>query len=101
MTGQVATPNMAEVLYLLDRQHRIVDVGMRTGWPYGIEELCVTLEGENIDLDHGNYLRHGDCNLVRLPKAFEAVLEALARKSEAELASGIATGGSIATGGGV
>ena len=82
MIGQVSTPNMAEVLYLLDRHHRVVDVGMQATWPYGIEELCVTLEGENIDLDHRCYLLHGECSLPKLQKAFDAVMAIVWRKDE-------------------
>ncbi len=88
MSCQVSTPNMAEVVYLLDRHHRVVDVGMQATWPYGIEELCVTLEGENIDLDHLGYLQHGTCNLTKLPKAFEAVMTAVWRKDEEQAARG-------------
>ncbi len=83
MSKQVSTPNMAEVLYLLDRHHRVVDVGMKATWPYGIEELCVTLEGENIDLDHRCYLQHGSCSLSKLPKAFDAVMSIVWQKVEA------------------
>lgn len=89
MNGQVSTPNMAEVLYLLDRHHRVVDVGMQATWPYGIEELCITLEGENIDLDHRCYLQHGACSLSQLPKAFDAVMAVVWRKAEeASIAEG-------------
>jgi hypothetical protein len=88
MSGQVSTPNMAEVLYLLDRRHRIVDVGLQATWPYGIEELCVTLEGENIDLDHRCYLLHGECRLSELRKAFDAVMSVVWRKDEERAAGG-------------
>ena len=82
MSATIATSNMAEVLYLLDRHHRVIDAGMKEGWPYGIVELCVTLEGQNIDLDHMNYIRHGGCELLRLPEAFDAVMAVVWRKAE-------------------
>jgi len=81
--GQVSTSNLAEVQYLVDYcHHRIVDVGTRASWPYGIEELCITLEGEHIELDHGNYLRHGSCTLSKLEGIFAAVMTVLRRKEE-------------------
>ena len=96
MTGQVATSNMAEVLFLLERHHAIVDVGMRPTWPYGIEDVCVTLEGEDIELDHRSYLGHGGASLAKLSKAFEAVLAAVAREEEQRFfGRGGATGGGV------
>lgn len=92
MSGRISTPNMAEVLYLLDRNHRVVDVGMKATWPYGIEELCVTLEGENIDLDHRCYLQHGECSLSKLPKAFDAVMAVVWRNDEE---AAVSEGGSL------
>ncbi len=81
----VTTPNMLEVAYLLDRFHRIVKVETQAGWPYGIEELAVTLEGENIDLDHHNFLSHGKFAMNRLPKlskAFSDVMAVIDRQTE-------------------
>ncbi len=81
----VTTPNMLEVAYLLDRFHRIVKVETQAGWPYGIEELAVTLEGENIDLDHHNFLSHGKFamnRLSKLSKAFSDVMAVIDRQSE-------------------
>jgi len=81
----VTTPNMLEVAYLLDRFHRIVKVETQAGWPYGIEELAVTLEGANIDLDHHNFLSHGEFKMDRLPqlsKAFGNVMSVIDRQAE-------------------
>ena len=79
---QVATSNLLEVLYLLDVcHHRIVAVGQQSTWPYGIEELSVTLEGEGIDLDHQNYLRHGSVDFQKLPTAFEAIAAMMATQA--------------------
>lgn len=81
----VTTPNMLEVAYLLDRFHRIVKVTTQAGWPYGIEELAVTLEGANIDLDHHNFLSHGEFKMNRLPtisKAFGEVMAVIEKQAE-------------------
>ena len=76
---QVSTSNLAEVLYLLETcHHRVVAVGQQSTWPYGIEEL----EGEGIDLDHANYLRHGSCDLRKLPRAFDAIMAVVWQKAE-------------------
>jgi hypothetical protein len=81
----ITTPNMLEVAYLLDRFHRIVGVTTRSGWPYGIEELAVTLEGANIDLDHHNFLSHGEfkaSRLVKLSKVFSEVMSVIDMQAE-------------------
>jgi hypothetical protein len=79
----ITTPNMLEVAYLLDRHHQITNVATRTSWPYGIAELAVTLAGENIDLDHANFLRHGLVDVRRLPGALAAVTTQINREVEA------------------
>ena len=85
----IITPNMLEVAYLLDRHHQITHVSTQAGWPYGIEELAVTLEGENIDLDHANFLRHGECrDLAPLAKTFAAVLTIIDQQVEARALAG-------------
>jgi hypothetical protein len=72
---RVTTPNILEIIYLLDRHHKVVHVGTEAGWPYGIEELAVTLEGENIDLDHANFIKHGEgIKLSSLPVAFDMIM---------------------------
>jgi len=73
----ITTPNMLEIAYLLDRSHRIVAVTTQAGWPYGIEELAVTLEGKNIDLDHHNFMSHGESAKKRLPNISKAFAEVL------------------------
>ena len=81
--GQVTTPNILEVCYLLDRHHSIINVTTQAGWPYGIEELAVTLEGEGIDLDHHCFLNHGEFrDLSPLAKAFAAVQAVIDSKSD-------------------
>jgi hypothetical protein len=86
---RVEVSNLAEVEFLLNyAHHKIVDVGLKTSWPHGVVELCVTLEGRNIELDHHSYMRHGGCNLERLPGAFDAVKSMLWRKVEAAAEGG-------------
>jgi len=78
----ITTPNLLEVAYLLERHHQITQVATQTAWPYGIEELAVTLAGENIELDHANFLRHGKTSLGKLPKALSAIQSAVAQAVE-------------------
>jgi len=85
MIQKLSTPNILEIAYLLARHHRIIDVATQTSWPYGINELSVTLEGEDIELDHGSFLRHGQTALSEVPKAFEAVQNILWQKIEGGL----------------
>lgn len=81
----ITTPNMLEIAYLLDRRHRITGVTTQAGWPYGIEELSVTLEGENIDLDHLSFMRHGEVrDLSPLARAFQAVQAVIDKQTEDE-----------------
>jgi hypothetical protein len=89
MKERLTTPNILEIAYLLDRHHRIVVVGTQAGWPYGIEELAVTLEGQNIDLDHQSFMRHGEIrDLQPIAKAFAAVQAVIDRQAEAAAISG-------------
>lgn len=81
----VTTPNMLEIAYLLERHHTITRVTTQAGWPYGIEELAVTLAGENINVDHRGFCRHGEFCLNELPEltaAFSAVMATLARQAK-------------------
>jgi len=78
----ITTPNLLEVAYLLERHHEITHVTTQASWPYGIEELAVTLVGENIELDHANFLRHGETSLGQLPKALSAIQSAVAQAVE-------------------
>jgi hypothetical protein len=78
---------MAEVLYLLDRSHRIISAGMETTME-GTRVFSVTMEGERIEDDHSNYLKFCPCQLSRLWIAFSAVLQAIGEKAEAEKTAG-------------
>ena len=83
LTQRVEVSNLAEVEYLLNYgHHKIIDVGLKTSWPHGVEELCVTLEGENIQLDHHSYMSHGGCKIQRLPGTFDAVKSILWLKED-------------------
>ena len=85
--SQLETSNLLEVEYMLDRGHRVSAVTLRKSWPYGIPELCVLLEGEQIDLDRMSFLRHGllSHTNLRLDEAFKAVLDVLWRQAEGGL----------------
>ena len=82
MIERIITPNMLEIAYLLQRHHRVVAVDTAMGWPYGIKELAVTLEGSDIGIDHANFLRHGMIHLEQVPAAFAVVQAAIREKSE-------------------
>lgn len=91
MTKRITTPNMLEIAYLLDRHHRITSVSTQAGWPYGIDELAVTIEGENIDLDRMSFCRHSGFSTPHLPeltKAFAAVQAVIDRQLEDAALSG-------------
>lgn len=88
-TPTITVSNMAEVLYLLDRSHRIINVGMETTME-GTSVFSVTMEGERIEDDHSNYLSYCPCQLSRLGIAFSAVLQAIGDKAEAEKEGGAA-----------
>ena len=84
MIERITTPNMLEIAYLLDRRHQIIGVSTAITWPYGINDLAVTLEGDNIDLDHGTFLRHGIVSFAHIAKAMDAVQRVIARQQDAQ-----------------
>jgi hypothetical protein len=71
--------NMDEVVYLLDRSFRIIEVGMQPT-DEGCSYFGVTLEGEGIGAAHSEYLTHRPFQLSRLPVAFEAIIETLQKQ---------------------
>jgi len=84
MTGRlpaVATANMAEVQFLLERGNRIIDAGLEPTL-HGTSVFMVRLEGEKAESDHSDYLSFPTCNIVSLPRAFRAVSEAIERKEK-------------------
>ena len=85
----LTTPNILEIAYLLDRHHRITGVTTQASWPYGISELAVSLEGEDIELDRANFMRHGECrNLTPLAQTFAAIQAIIDRQAEDSAFSG-------------
>ena len=84
----ISTANMAEVVYLLDRGNRIIDVGLETTLE-GSSVFSVRFEGENVEDDHTSYLTFPQCSLSRLPVAFRAIAEVTRSKErEREMAGG-------------
>ena len=57
---RIRTSNLVEVGYLIDRGHRIVDATVEPSPPYDVDELYITMEGPNIDIDRrlGLQTRH-------------------------------------------
>jgi dihydropteroate synthase len=76
----VSTANMAEVLYLLDRGNRIIDVGLEATME-GPSVFSVRFEGERVEADHSRYLSFPTCPLSRLRFAFRAVAKAARDKA--------------------
>jgi hypothetical protein len=66
---------MAEVVHLLDRGNRIIDVGLEATLE-GSSVFSVRFEGEKVEDDHTSYLTFPQCSLSRLPVAFSAIAEA-------------------------
>ena len=77
--NHVLTSNMTEVLFLLQKNNRIVDVNMDTA-SIGSGTFLVQFAGENVLDDHGEYMRHCPCKLSDLHIAFEAILVAVEAK---------------------
>ena len=85
----ISTANMAEVVHLLDRGNRIIDVGLETTLE-GSSVFSVRFEGERVDLDHTSYLTFPTCPLSRLRFAFRAIAKAARDKErERETAGGM------------
>ena len=82
MIERITTPNMLEIAYLLERHHQVVAVDTATGWPYGIKELAVTLEGNDIGIDHANFLRHGIIDFAQVFIAFTVIQAVIEQKLE-------------------
>ncbi len=82
LLSTISTANMAEVVYLLERGNRIVDVGLETTME-GTSVFSVRFEGMNLEDDHSAYLSFPTCALSRLPVAFRAIDEAVREKNSA------------------
>ena len=76
----ISTANMAEVVFLLDKGNRIIDVGLETTME-GSRVFSVRFEGERVEDDHSSYLSFPTCPLSRLPIAFQAIEHASREKA--------------------
>ncbi len=85
MIERITTPNMLEIAYLLERRHQIINVSTAITWPYGINDLAVTLEGDSIGLDHANFLRHGITSFAHISQAMDAVLSVIAQQMDGQV----------------
>ncbi len=81
MKDSLITANLAEVAYLLDQHHRLVDVYLSMG-TLGAQEMVFTLEGENITGDRKLFL--GTCRtpLKKIPETLEVIRNLLWKKEE-------------------
>lgn len=79
---RLVTSNLAEVAYLLDLKHQLVDASLSMG-NLGAEEMVFTLEGENIRQDRKLFL--GSCRtpLSKIPSTLEVIGNLLWKKEEA------------------
>jgi hypothetical protein len=78
---------MAEVVHLLDRGNRIIDVGLETTLE-GSSVFSVRFEGENVEDDHTSYLTFPTCSLSRLRFAFQEIAKAARDKERARETAG-------------
>ena len=81
MKENLTTANLAEVAYLLDQRHRLVDVSLGMG-NLGAQEMIFTLEGENITSDRKLFL--GTCRtpLKKIPETLEVIRDLIWKKDE-------------------
>lgn len=74
---RLVTSNVCEVAHLLSCRHRIIEVTVGKSVPYDILELSVMMEGNNIQLDRGWFLRtEMKIGSRALETAFTAILNA-------------------------
>ena len=94
---RITTNNLVEVAYLMGLGHRVAAVTIVPSWPYGVEALCVTVEGREVDLDRRWYLQ-GRCGVRpdHLPGVLAEVMETVARQADRRSAAP-AAGGEDAT----
>ena len=80
-TDRLVTSNLAEVAYLLDLKHQLIDASLSMG-TLGAEEVVFTLEGENITSDRKLFL--GSCRtpLSKIPETLEVIGALLWKKQE-------------------
>ena len=66
MIKELTTNNLLEVVYLLDHHHLLKTIQVLPSWPYGIPELNITMIGEEIFYDRGQFMLEGveDVNKV-------------------------------------
>lgn len=79
---QLITNNLAEVCYLLEQNHQLIDASLSMGL-MGAEELHFTLEGKDIDLDRKLFLGTKGTSLNKVPKTLEVIQNLLWKKEEA------------------
>ena len=83
---RITTPNLAEVGYLLGLGHVIEDAAVVASPPYGVEAVCVTMEGLDIELDRRLYLMgHTGIGAAELRRACDEVVTMMEQREEAAL----------------
>ena len=84
MKDSLITSNLAEVAYLLDQCHKLVDVSLVMG-NLGAQEMIFTLEGENITSDRKLFLGTCRTSLKKIPETLEVIRNLIWKKEEAGL----------------
>lgn len=80
-TGRLVTANLAEVTYLLQQKHQLIDASLSMGH-LGAEEMLFTLEGENITRDRKLFLGNCRTPLNKVPETLDVIRNLLWKKQE-------------------
>jgi hypothetical protein len=78
---RLITANLAEVTYLLQQRHQLIDASLTMG-NLGAEEMLFTLEGENICGDRQLFLGNCRTPLNKIPETLEVIQNLLWKKQE-------------------
>jgi len=76
----LTTNNLLEVAFLLECDHVMVNVESNPSWPYAIHELVVTMEGEDIFQDRGQFFLEGVADVTRVFFACRTIEKCLWQK---------------------
>lgn len=79
--NRLVTTNLAEVCYLLENAHTLVDVEMVMG-NMGAEEILFTLEGENIMITRRLFMSDTRVSVSKIPAALETIRNLFWKKEE-------------------
>lgn len=78
---RLTTTNLAEVCYLLENNHRLVDAQMIMG-NMGAEEILFTVEGDNIMITRRIFMSDTRVSVKKIPNTLSAIQNLLWQKEE-------------------